>query len=154
VQDTEWTSRKWGAIDKLENLTFLPKEGKVVGEWRREEARRILEVLERPEDYPHGQKYRYWPGPNSNTYATWVLRQSGIRIDHHPLAVGKDYMGFWGFGAWTTTTRTGLQVESPILGVKLGLLDGLELHLLCMTLGIDIWPPAIKTPLGRFGVVE
>jgi hypothetical protein len=153
-QETEWKTLKWGAINKLENLPFIMNEGAVLGEWRGTKARRILEVLEHPEHYPHIKTYRYWPGPNSNTYVTWVLRQAGVRIDHHPLAVGKDYLGLWGFGAWTTTTRTGLQLESPILGAKLGLLDGIELHLLAMTLGIDLWPPAFKTPLGRFGVPE
>lgn len=153
-RETEWKTLKWGAINKLENLPFLVDERAVLGEWRGAEARKILKVLEHPEHYPHIDAYHYWPGPNSNTYVTWVLRQAGIRIDHHPLAVGKDYLGLWGLGAWTTTTRTGLQIESPILGVKLGLLDGLELHLLAMTLGIDLWPPAFKTPLGRFGVPE
>jgi hypothetical protein len=35
--------------------------------------------------------------------------------------------------------------------VKAGLADGLELHLLTFTFGLDAWPPAIKTPLGRVG---
>jgi hypothetical protein len=35
-----------------------------------------------------------------------------------------------------------------------GLRDGLEAHLLCLTLGIDAWPPAYKTPVGRLGFRE
>ncbi|MFT5464096.1 MAG: hypothetical protein ACI8QS_002989 [Planctomycetota bacterium] len=154
VEETAWITRRWGTIDKTENLTFIFKDGLVTGEWHGEDARTILEVLSRPEDYPHIETYNYWPGPNSKTYVAWVLRQSGLRVDHHPLAIGKDYVGLWGFGAWTTTTGTGVQIESPIVGLKLGLMDGLEVHVLCLTLGIDLWPPALKTPLGRFGMAE
>ncbi len=147
-------TRRWGTIDKIENLMFIFKEGVVTGEWYGEDARAILRVLSRPEDYPHIETYHYWPGPNSNTYVAWVLGQSGLRVDHHPLAIGKDYIGLWGFGARATTTRTGVQIESPIIGLKLGLMDGVEVHVLGMTLGVDLWPPALKTPLGRFGMAE
>ena len=46
--------------------------------WQGEQARRIAAVLAEPERYPHGQRYRYWPGPNSNSYVAWVLRRAGI----------------------------------------------------------------------------
>ena len=35
-----------------------------------------------------------------------------------------------------------------------GLLDGVELHFLGGTFGLDLWPPAIKTPFGRLGFAE
>ena len=38
--------------------------------------------------------------------------------------------------------------------MKLGLKDGLEIHILCLTVGVDIWPPAIETPFGRLGFPE
>jgi hypothetical protein len=41
--------------------------------------------------YPHCQTYRYWPGPNSNTYVAWVLRQAGIDHPLGRLAVGKGF---------------------------------------------------------------
>ncbi|TMH22081.1 MAG: DUF3750 domain-containing protein [Betaproteobacteria bacterium] len=46
--------------------------------WHGDEARRIAAVLAEPERYPHGHRYRYWPGPNSNSYVAWVLRRAGI----------------------------------------------------------------------------
>jgi hypothetical protein len=46
--------------------------------WTGDDAARIRAVLQRPEDYPHYDRYRYWPGPNSNTYAAWVLHEAGI----------------------------------------------------------------------------
>jgi hypothetical protein len=42
-------------------------------------------------------------------------------------------------------------VETSLLGAKIGLRDGVEVHVLCFTLGIGIWTPSIKTPLGRVG---
>jgi hypothetical protein len=51
----------------------------------------LKDVLDRAESYPHCHKYWYWPGPNSNTFAAWVLRQAGIRHALSPMALGKRY---------------------------------------------------------------
>lgn len=121
-------------------------------EWRGEVAEKIYSVLSAPSQYPYRDTYRAWPGPNSNTYVAWVLRKSKATADLHPMAIGKDYLGIVGFGV--TTTQTGIQAESPLLGLKLGLFDGLEVHVLGLTLGLDIWPPATKSPFGRLGFAE
>ena len=122
-------------------------------EWRGDEARRLIAALERSTNsYPNRDVYRIWPGPNCNTYAAWVLRRAGVAADLHPKAVGKDYLGW--IGAHRTTTGTGVQVETPLIGAKLGLRDGVEIHLFCLTLGADAWPPAVKTPVGRIGFPE
>jgi hypothetical protein len=63
----------------------------VLAEWRGEEAQRLRAVLNRPEDYPWPHEYRYVPGPNSNTYTAWVLRQAGIDCPLPPAAIGKGY---------------------------------------------------------------
>lgn len=39
----------------------------------------IKAVLENVSDYPHRERYLAWPGPNSNIFASWVLRRAGIR---------------------------------------------------------------------------
>lgn len=70
----------------------------------------------------------------------------------HPMAVGKDYLGI--IGGSVTTTGTGVQVETPIVGAKIGLQDGVELHVLALTFGIDLIPPALKSPMGRLGFQE
>lgn len=66
---------------------------------------------------------------------------------------GKDYLEPI-MGAGLSTTRTGVPIETPLVGVKVGLKDGLELHLLELILGLDLWLPALKTPLGRLGFDE
>jgi hypothetical protein len=122
-------------------------------EWHDGEAQRILAALaEAPKTYPYRDMYRAWPGPNCNTYAAWVLREAGVAADLDPRAVGKDYLGV--VGADWTTTRTGIQIETPLVGLKLGVKDGIEVHFLCATFGLDAWPPAFKTPCGRIGFPE
>jgi hypothetical protein len=63
----------------------------LVAEWRGEEARRLARVLAGGERYPFCRRYRYWPGPNSNTYVAWVFRRAGIEYALGRLALGKDY---------------------------------------------------------------
>jgi hypothetical protein len=49
----------------------------------------IMEIIESsPSNYPFLEKDRYWPRPNSNTFAQWVVQDQmelGIR------AIGKSF---------------------------------------------------------------
>ena len=151
-----WTSSRFGTIDVDTQIGYaIPfRRGVRLGAWDGDEATRIADVLRRPDDYPYRNQYRAWPGPNSNTYAAWSLRTAGVPFDPHPLAVGKDYRGPFGFGLGVTPAFTGAQVETPLVGIAVGAREGVELHLLALTLGLDLWPPAFKTPFGRYGVPE
>jgi hypothetical protein len=124
----------------------------LVREWHGDAARALCDVLADPEAYPDRHRYLAWPGPNSNGYAAWVLRRAGVAMDLDPRGIGKDYHGL--LGAGPSLTGTGYQVESPLFGLKLGLTDGVEVHVLCLTAGHDFWPPALKTPSGRIGFAE
>ena len=64
---------------------------RVAARWDGEDARRIAQVLEKPENYPHCQHYRMWPGPNSNTFVAWVLREAGIAARLDPRGIGRSY---------------------------------------------------------------
>jgi hypothetical protein len=64
---------------------------RIAARWDGEAARRIAAVLGRIERYPYCERYRYWPGPNSNTFAAWVLREAGIEQPLHWKAFGKRY---------------------------------------------------------------
>lgn len=64
---------------------------RVAAVWTGEAALKLKEVLEKAASYPFCHKYWYWPGPNSNTFAAWVLRQAGVRQALSPLALGKRY---------------------------------------------------------------
>jgi hypothetical protein len=151
-QDADAGGTSWGHVHR--DLLY-PDSGtgggpyRVFAEWRGEPARRILTALSQSPNYPHRHRYLAWPGPNSNTYIAWVLREAQVPVHFHPMAVGRSYRGtLWG---GLTMTCSGVQVESSLLGLEAGLLDGVEIHFLCFTLGIDIWRPALETPFGRIG---
>jgi hypothetical protein len=61
--------------------------------WSGEDARSLIEVLRASATYPYCSLYRYWPGPNSNTFAAWVLREAGIAFPLARKAIGCKYRG-------------------------------------------------------------
>jgi hypothetical protein len=64
---------------------------RLVTSWEGEPGRRIARVLEDAKSYPYCERYRYWPGPNSNTFVAWVLRQAGIEFVLDRRGVGRRY---------------------------------------------------------------
>ena len=64
---------------------------RVDAEWSGQEAEKIRAVLEAAQSYPHCFRYHYWPGPNSNTFAAWVLRRAGIGHALARRAIGRGY---------------------------------------------------------------
>ncbi len=104
------------------------------------------------ETYPYADRYRVWPGPNSNTFTAFVLKEvPELRVDLPPTAIGKDYLGLRPVG--TTPSGTGVQVSMlGAAGVLAGVEEGVEVNVLGLTLGIDPRSAAIKLPLiGRIG---
>lgn len=91
-------------------------------------------------------RYWMWPGPNSNTYVETVARACDIPVSLPSTAVGKDFRGL--IGASVTSEGTGLQLETPVIGLRVGLKEGVEVHIFGLSLGIDLWPPAIIVPVG------
>jgi len=118
--------------------------GAITGEAARRVAQRIEEAaVARAELYRDG--YRLWPGPNSNTFVADLVREFGeLSCVFDPNAIGKDYPGWIDAGA--TASKTGLRVDTPIVGAALALQEGVELHLFGLTLGVCAWPPGISLP--------
>ncbi len=103
--------------------------------------------------YPYPDAYRVWPGPNSNTFIAHIGREvPELGLELPPLAVGKDYLGPRRLLA-RTPSGTGYQLSLfGVLGLSVGVAEGLELNLLGLTLGIDPLGPALKLPgIGRLG---
>jgi hypothetical protein len=61
-------------------------------EWDGEKAARILRVLKSVENYPFCETYRHWPGPDSNTFVAWVLREAGIDYKLGLKGLGRNYL--------------------------------------------------------------
>ncbi len=99
------------------------------------------------ESYPWKDQYRVWPGPNSNTFIAHVLRAAPeLRVDLPPTAIGKDWLGLRPLAK--LPSGTGAQLNAlGVLGVAVGLEEGVEINLLGLTFGIDPRNLAIKLPL-------
>ena len=63
----------------------------VLREFRGPRAERLRDVLHEPRRYPFRDRYRYWPGPNSNTYVAWVFREADIAASLPGTAYGRGY---------------------------------------------------------------
>lgn len=106
--------------------------------------------------YQYPKFYRLFPGPNSNTFISHVIRNTpGIYVELPPHAIGKDWIQT-GHVAGLSETNTGVQVSLlGVLGFTLGLAEGVELNILGMTFGVDFLRPALKLPfVGRLGLSD
>ncbi len=113
----------------------------------------IDRLFDAAEVYPYNNVYHVWPGPNSNTFIAHLARSvPQLRLELPSTAIGKDYLPLES-PVSMTPSGTGAQLSiGGYAGVLAGIEEGLELNLLGLTVGIDLYPPAIKLPgFGRFG---
>lgn len=128
----------------------------VILELRGEDAERLIpQVHEAVDRYPYNGRggYTVWPGPNSNSFIAWIARQvPGLGLEMPATAVGKDFIG--GGLAWAPTpSGTGFQVSlGGYVGAAIAVKEGLEIHVLGATVGIDPQDLGIKLP--GFGLVS
>ena len=106
-------------------------------------------------DYPYASEYSAWPGPNSNTFTAWIARAvPELKVDLPPTAIGKDFLGDRFLA--TAPSGSGLQLSLlGVLGVTASGVEGLEINVLGLTFGVDLFPPEIKLPIvGRLGPAQ
>ena len=116
-------------------------------------ASAIPQILEAVEAYPYTHQYRLWPGPNSNTFTSFVVRRvSGLDVDLPVTAIGKDYLENGRILAAPPGGR-GFQISLfGLAGVLAGVDEGIEFNVLGLVFGVDPLGPAIKLPgIGRIG---
>ena len=103
--------------------------------------------------YPYAHEYRSYPGPNSNTFLAHIGREvSALKLDLPANAIGKDYRPLTK-PVGLSTSGSGFQMGLlGLLGVSVGLQEGLEFNVLGLNFGIDLNAPALRLPfLGRLG---
>ena len=112
-----------------------------------------VEAAIRAYPFVNSGDYRVWPGPNSNTFVASVLRavpEMGATM--LPNAIGRDYRP----GPYAGRSDSGTGVEASLwglMGVKLGWIEGVEVNLLGLVVGLDLRRPALKIPgFGRIGL--
>lgn len=106
--------------------------------------------------YPYPYHYRAYPGPNSNTFVSYIIRHvPELEIELPPNAIGKDWINK-GDLIGMSESGTGVQFSVyGLLGATAGLGEGVEVNLLGMSFGVDILRPALKLPfIGRIGLPD
>lgn len=143
---------QWGAPDRA----WYGNPPSLLADYRGAVAAKLIPRIEAAvARYPAPDRYRAWPGPNSNTFIAWIVREvPGLEVALPPHALGKDYL-FDGVLA-DAPSGSGYQLAlGGLAGILLAREEGLEVNLLGLTLGIDPWPPALKLPgIGRLGAAE
>ncbi|MBY0414166.1 MAG: DUF3750 domain-containing protein, partial [Bdellovibrionales bacterium] len=116
----------------------------------------IPQIEEAVKSYPYPASYRAWPGPNSNTFISHIIRNTpGMGIELPSNAIGKDWIENGDIFGWSES-KTGIQLSLfGALGFTLGLAEGVEINLLGLSFGLDLYRPALKLPLvGRLGMKD
>ncbi len=104
--------------------------------------------------YPFADQYRSYPGPNSNTFLAHIGREvKALQLDLPANAIGKDYRPLTN-PVGVSPSGSGLQISLlGLLGVSVGLQEGLEMNVLGLNFGIDLNAPALRLPfVGRMGM--
>jgi hypothetical protein len=121
------------------------------------EAARLLPRIEGAiARYPFTARgsYAVWPGPNSNTFVAWVVREvPGLDAELPAVAIGKDYLGA-GLGLAPAASGTGFVVSlAGVLGLTVALAEGVEFNVGGTAVGLDPDDLAVKLPaLGKIGL--
>lgn len=119
-----------------------------------DEAERAIPKIEKAVvSYPYKDIYEIWPGPNSNTFISHIIRNvPELTVELPPNALGKDFLGYTTYFA-KSETGTGFQFSIlGMFGVIIGLANGIEINIASMVFGVDFLMPALKLPfIGRVG---
>ena len=104
--------------------------------------------------YPHADEYRSYPGPNSNTFLAHIGREvPALRLDLPANAIGKDCRPL-NRPLGVSPSGPGLQLSLlGLLGVSVGVEEGIEVNLLGLNFGLDLNSPGLRLPaIGRIGL--
>ena len=158
AQVTAWNIRRQGTAIRVEkdlpDRRWFDSAPHILFEVRGKKASKIIvQLKELIKTYPFKDRYVVWPGPNSNTFVSYMIRHiDELDIELPATAIGKDYFGRTSFVS-NTASNTGFTVSAfGLLGFTLGAGEGLELNLFGLHFGLDLWTPALKLQLiGRLG---
>lgn len=106
------------------------------------------------ERYPFAYEYRSYPGPNSNTFLAHIGREvPALRLDLPANAIGKDYRPLDAI-VGRSSSGSGVQLSLlGLLGVSVGVEEGIEFNVLALNFGIDVKRPGLRLPsIGRLGM--
>ena len=152
-----WFARTGGSVVSVSSARAPDAEWygsapRLVRDLRGDDAQAVIDRLPRAiDDYPYVREYSAWPGPNSNTFVAYLGRAiPELRLAMPSTAIGKDYVDLRD-PIVRTPSGTGYQLSlAGLLGVAIGIDEGIELNVLGLVIGVDVRRPALKLPgLGR-----
>jgi hypothetical protein len=107
----------------------------------------IPDIINASKDYPYSNLYRYWPGPNSNTFVAYVARKvPKLGLIMPPNAIGKDYLPL---GEFFTTPPSGSGYQfciGGVFGLIISFEEGIQINILGLEIGINFNKPALILP--------
>ncbi len=135
----------------LPDRRWFDAEPKIIFSASGEKAEKLIpQIYASVKKYPYQKLYRAYPGPNSNTFVSFVIRSiPDLKIALPSNAIGKDWLcdkkGVEFFAL--TESKTGAQFNFyGIFGIIFGLVEGIEINILGLSFGIDFLKPALKFP--------
>jgi acyl-CoA synthetase (AMP-forming)/AMP-acid ligase II len=147
-------NRVVGMREEVPDRSWYGSVPDLIQDLRGEEAEAAIEhIVAAVDTYPYQSEYRVYPGPNSNTFVSYILRRvPELTVELPPHAIGKDWLESGGILAVTESGTGGQFSLLGAVGATVGLAEGVELNFLGMTFGLDILSPALKLPfVGRLG---
>lgn len=151
----------WGGGNVLRRNYALPdglwfgSRPEVLADHRGAAASALIDQVEAAiQTYPFAREYRSYPGPNSNTFIAHIGREvPALDLDMPANAIGKDYRPITN-PVGLSSSGQGVQANLlGVLGMSVGLEEGIELNLLGLNFGIDFNRPALRLPsVGRLGM--
>lgn len=157
---TRWDVVGWGGGRVVRHNYAAPdamwygQRPRLLLDRRGEEAASLIPKIDAAvQAYPFPDRYRSYPGPNSNTFTAHVARSvPELGLDLPPTAIGKDYRPLVDA---VGRAPSGGGVQFSLLGL-VGLIlapeEGIEFNVLGLSIGIDLATPALRLPaFGRVG---
>ncbi|RWR00803.1 hypothetical protein ED28_16750 [[Pantoea] beijingensis] len=151
----------WGSTDVVRRDYALPDgywfgaRPRLLVDHRGPHAETMIPQIEAAiKNYPYPHTYHVWPGPNSNTFMAHIGRDvPALKLDMPANAIGKDFRPLTHPVGLSPSGR-GVQVSLlGLMGITLGIEEGIEVNVLGLNVGVDIKSPALRIPfIGRLGV--
>jgi hypothetical protein len=134
--------------DDIPDRFWFGETPDIILDIRGEKAEKLIpEIYTAAKKYPDATKYVLWPGPNSNTFVSFIARQvPGLQLAVPSDAIGKDYIPEKRFFV-RAPSGTGYQFSFyGIFGILIAKKEGIEINILGLVYGIQVFPFAIKLP--------
>lgn len=98
--------------------------------------------------YPWSNEYVVYPGPNSNTFISWIGQQvPELQMDLPSTAIGKDWRPI-DQSFRRSTSGTGVNASFwGMLGLQVGVVEGIEINILGLHVEFDLMDLKVGLPL-------